>query len=156
MTSILPMILLAPVLLAAAITVLRDMRIPDVIVAGAIGLFLVTSPLVPLPELWLRFVAGLSVLIVGIAVFSFRATGASDLRFAAAVVLFVPSAALGSFGLLVAIGLLGVALLSATLRSSPAPAMDGWQVFGSERLPLGLALVFAGLALPATLAAGLF
>lgn len=152
--GLLPLVLLAPVLVAAALSDLRHMRIPNALNLAALVLFLVCIPLVGAAEAGSRATVALAVFVLGFAAFRLRLIGGGDAKFLAAVTLFVPVQTLGTFGLVLAGALLlGVAALSA-FRARPGAEGAAWRaVRPGGDFPMGVSTALAGLAHPAVVLA---
>jgi prepilin peptidase CpaA len=79
-----------PICVWVALTDLRQMRIPNVAVLALVGVFLAAGLVVlPLPELGLRLLQLVVVLLAGFVVSSLGLAGAGDAKFAAAMAPFV-------------------------------------------------------------------
>ncbi len=153
-TALLPLVLLAPVLVAAAFWDLRHMRVPNALNLIALGLFAACVPLIGAAEAGSRATVALAVFVLGFAAFRLRLIGGGDAKFLAAVMLFVPVQTLGTFGIVMAGALLlGVAALTA-LRAGRWAEGAAWRAIrpGSD-FPMGLSIALAGLAHPAVLVA---
>jgi len=147
--ELLPLILLAPILIAVAYFDLRYMRIPNVLVLIACALFLVTSPFVAVPELGVRLLTALLMLGVGFAFFATGLFGGGDAKMLAALMLFVPSQTYVIFGYgfsFAMIAGIGLILLLRTVRVLTDSTWVSLQQRGT--FPMGISIAMAGLLHP--------
>lgn len=147
--QIVPLLCLAPVLMAVAYFDLKYMRIPNWLVYIALALFVVTVPLIGWEEAGLRFLAGLLIFAIGVASFAMGWFGGGDVKMLAALVLFVPSPTyyLFAFGFSAAM-LIGVSFV---LMLRAAPGSDRIEYKGLQargKFPMGISIAGAGLAHP--------
>lgn len=150
--DILPLLALSPVMVAVAISDLRHLRIPNLLVLITLGLFLCAMPFLPLAEVGLRVATAFVVFAVGFAAFVFGKIGGGDVKMLAALMLFVPSGSLTAFGYsFCAATLLGVGI-SLWLQNRTTARASDWAVCRSNgKFPMGLSIAMAGLSLPVTL-----
>jgi len=143
------MLLVAPLLVAVAYYDLRYMRIPNIISLIALGLFVVTVPLVSTDELLLRVAAGAVILAVGLVLFGLRLLGGGDLKILAVLMLFIPSQTWTEFGWALSAAVLLGASFIVLLRSAPWLAETSWVTIRARgQFPLGLSIALAGLFHP--------
>ena len=143
-----PNLLIAPLLIYAAYSDLRYMRIPDFISIALVALFTVTILIqVPL-DIGARIAVATGIFVIGYTGFSFRLIGGGDVKFLSALALFVPRSELTVFANLFSVSLLvGVFLICVAQRSRLANV--GWKSFSARgRFPMGLSIAMAGLMLP--------
>ena len=152
-SAVLPLILLIPVLCAVAWNDLRHMRIPNLLVLLALGLFVICMPLLGWTEIAWRLGVAFAVLVLGSIGFALRLVGGGDVKMLAALMLFVPSQTLNGFGYGLALALvLGVVFVLA-LRAMPFPRGGDLAVIRSPgKFPMGVSIALAGI-LHATLIA---
>lgn len=151
---LLPLLLLAPVLVAAALSDLRDMRIPNGLSLIALALFLLCLPFVGLAEAGLRAAVAAAVFALGFVGFALRLIGGGDAKFLAAVTLFIPVETLALFALVLAAALVLGVLAVLGLRASPWAEAATWRAARpGDSFPMGLSIALAGLAHPAVVVA---
>lgn len=151
--TMLPLLLLAPLLAVAAYTDLRMMRIPNVLPLAALALFGACALFAPPPDLLGRAIAAAVVFAIGYAGFAARMFGGGDVKMLAAMTLFIPVASLPFFAYALSAGLLlGIALVLG-LRRLPAMAQTGWKSMTVRRgFPMGVSMALAGWIHTVTLA----
>ncbi|HSG53931.1 MAG TPA: prepilin peptidase [Paracoccaceae bacterium] len=136
------------VLIAAALWDLRQLRIPNGLVYVLLAVFvLMLAPCLPWSVLGLRVLAAGGLLGFGLVAFAYGLFGGGDVKFLAALLLFVPSGTLVVFALVMALSLLAsIALILAARRLAPGYS-GGWGVLRAQkgRLPMGLAFGIGGL-----------
>lgn len=145
-----PLLLIAPLLIAAAYCDLRFMRIPNSISLILVAVFVVAALLYPPPDVLTRLTAASIVFGLGFTAFGFHLIGAGDVKLLSALVLFIPANGLILFANLFSASLLiGVASILLLRRSRFAGA-PGWKsLSGSRKFPMGISIALAGLAFPA-------
>ncbi|MEO1949092.1 prepilin peptidase [Thioclava sp.] len=151
--QLLPLAALAPILIWVALSDLREMRIPNRIVLITLGFFALCAPFLGLHELSLRLAAGAITFLVGYVFFVLRAFGGGDVKFLAALMLFVPSAAMGEFLIAFSVALFAGSALTMGLQSAPVatrlgPRLGWKSCYARGKLPMGVSIALAGLALP--------
>lgn len=148
MTELLPFYLLLPLVLIAAVTDLRALRIPNAIVYAALALFVVTLPLVPYAEALGRAMVAAACFLICFFIYHLRMIGGGDAKFLPAVILFVPVGDVAAFMYCFSFGLaLGIASLSIarTLVQDPE-LVNGWTSLARPRtFPVGYAIAIAAL-----------
>lgn len=150
--DILPLLTLSPVLVAVAISDLRFLRIPNLLVLSALGVFLCAGFFLPITEVGLRVASAFVVFAVGFVAFAFGKIGGGDVKMTAALVLFVPSGSLTTFGYsFCAATLVGVGI-SLWMQSRASAQNSTWAACRADgKFPMGLSIALAGLSLPVTL-----
>ncbi|MEM6824749.1 MAG: prepilin peptidase [Pseudomonadota bacterium] len=147
--ALLPLLLLAPLLVAVAWFDLRYLRIPNWLVVAALLLYVVTVPLIGFEEAGLRLLAAFIVLAVGTVSFAFRLFGGGDVKMLAALVLFVPSQSYVLFGYTFAVSiLLGISLIMTMRRTPFVRDLNLASLKAIGAFPMGISISAAGLALP--------
>ncbi|MEO6298293.1 MAG: prepilin peptidase [Paracoccaceae bacterium] len=147
--NIVPMLLLAPVLVAVAYFDLRFMRIPNGLTLITLGVLALIILFFPPADLWARLaIAGL-VFALGCVGFAFRMVGGGDVKILSALMLAVPTSGIAVFANVFSVSLITGIILVLTLRRFPIVAKLGWKSFGgSTKFPMGLSIAMAGLAFP--------
>lgn len=147
--DLIPMVLLAPVLVAVAYFDLRFMRIPNVLTFIALGVVAVAFLFVPPADLWTRLAVAAIVLVLGVAAFAFRLIGGGDVKILPALLLAVPTYCLSIFANVFAASMIVGIVLVLALRRLPVINGLGWKTFGgSTKFPMGLSIAMSGLAFP--------
>lgn len=147
--QLVPLVALAPVLIWGAVSDLREMRIPNLVVLIALGCFVVWTPLLGWGEVGMRVLAAAVTFAIGYVLFALRAFGAGDVKFLTVLILFVPSAAVSEFLLLLSVALVLGSIISLGLQAAPVAARLRWKsVRARGKLPMGISLAMSGLALP--------
>ncbi len=147
--SLIPLILMSPILLAVGFCDFRYMRIPNVLSVLAIIVFIATAYFIPFQELGLRVALSLATLVIGFIAFSLRMFGGGDIKMLAALMLFIPSHTLTLFAFVFSISLLvGIGLI-VTLRTAPGARQSNWvSLQANAKFPMGISISLAGLAHP--------
>lgn len=145
--TVFPLMLVLPLLAAAAVTDLRLLRIPNVLPAAVVTVFVLVVLLSPPPDLSARLAIAAATFAVGFLAFTFRLVGGGDVKMLAALMLFIPAASALLFANIFAASLLvGVGLLGA-LRRIDVPAVHGWRGLSEPRkFPMGISIAMAGFA----------
>jgi prepilin peptidase CpaA len=149
MMALVPLLLLAPVLVMVAWSDLRHMRIPNALSLVAVGLFVGCAMVAPPADLWIRVgVAGV-VFALGFIGFCRGLWGGGDVKFLAALMLFVPVTTLSAFSYVFSVSMLTGIGLVLGLRRIPAASGFGWKsISESTKFPMGLSIAMAGLMHP--------
>ena len=148
--ALVPLISLAPLLLATIWFDLRFLRIPNVLVGAVVMMAIVLAPfLLTWPDMAARLVVAGVVFVAGFAGFLCRLIGGGDVKLLAALMLFVPPSQLTVFCLLFSAALLiGIGVVQAMRAYAHKPG-SAWGVLREKRrYPMGLSIGLAGLALP--------
>lgn len=157
--SLVPLMLLAPVLLAVAASDLRHMRIPNALSLAAVALFAICLPWFPAEDLPLRLGVAAAVFILGFGAFCLRLIGGGDVKILAALLLFVPVPTMPVFANLFAAALAVGIVTLLLVRLLPVARRSSWpSMQRTRRFPMGISIALAGLAHPfiAPIAAGSF
>lgn len=147
--ALVPLLILAPVLVMVAWSDLRHLRIPNALSLVAIGLFALCAMMAPPADLGLRVgIAGM-VFALGFIGFCRGLWGGGDVKFLAALMLFVPVTTLAVFSYVFSASMLAGIALVLGLRRLPAASGFGWKsMSGSTKFPMGLSIAMAGLLHP--------
>lgn len=147
--EIVPMLLLAPVLMAVAYFDLRFMRIPNILSLMVLAVFAVAAFFFPPADLLARLVIATSVLLLGFIGFSFRLIGGGDVKILSALMLVVPTSGIAVFANVFSVSMFAGIILVLAIRRFPQINSLGWKSFGgSHKFPMGLSIALAGLAFP--------
>lgn len=147
--EIVPMLLLAPVLMAVAYFDLRFMRIPNILSLMVLAVFAVAAFFFPPADLLARLVIATSVLLLGLIGFSFRLIGGGDVKILSALMLVVPTGGIAVFANVFSVSMFAGIILVLAIRRFPQINSLGWKSFGgSHKFPMGLSIALAGLAFP--------
>lgn len=147
--EIVPMLLLAPVLMAVAYFDLRFMRIPNILSLMVLAVFAVAAFFFPPADLLARLVIATSVLLLGFIGFSFHLIGGGDVKILSALMLVVPTSGIVVFANVFSISMFAGIILVLAIRRFPQVNSLGWKSFGgSHKFPMGLSIALAGLAFP--------
>ncbi|MBD3802347.1 hypothetical protein BMI90_14100 [Thioclava sp. L04-15] len=153
--QLLPLVALAPLLFMVAFSDLREMRIPNRLVLIALGLFVLCAPLLGWSEIGARLTVAGVTLAIGYVLFTLRAFGGGDVKFLTVLMLFVPSAAVAQFLIVFSVSLIIGSGIAIGLQRAPVAARLDWMTCRRRgKLPMGISLAMAGLALPYVLAIG--
>lgn len=150
MGALLPLMLLAPLLVAVGLSDLRHMRIPNLYSQIAVGVFVLMLPFGLIGDPLARIIAAGLVLALGFAAFALGKIGGGDVKFLSALMLFVPVSTLGIFAYVFAFALaLGIASILLLRRAALLTGI-GWQAFGTgeQGFPMGISIALAGLLHP--------
>ena len=148
--NMIPMLLLAPLLVAVAFGDLARLRISNRLVLAALILFATSVPLFAPDELSLRLAAGVAVFLALAVLFALGLMGGGDVKMLPAVVLFVPPEHWGNFALVLSAALLaGVAGVGVARAAVGSRGPTGWLAIDTPRaFPMGVSIALAGLLLP--------
>lgn len=147
--ELIPLLLLAPVMVAVAYADLRYLRIPNILGLAALALFVLTAPLLTWGELGWRMTAAAIVFGVSFAMFALRLIGGGDVKIIAALMLFIPSQTHALFALNFSASLLlGIALIL-TLRAAPIFQNTRFVSIKTENgFPMGISIALSGILHP--------
>ena len=147
--SLVPLILISPILIAVAYCDLRFMRIPNVLSVLILAIFVTALLIDPPDDLLARLAVAAAVFGLGFTGFCFRMLGGGDVKILSAVMLFVPLHSLGLFAYIFSAALLvGIAAIL-TLRRLPLATDHRWKsISGSTRFPMGVSIALAGIVHP--------
>lgn len=142
-------VFLAPVLIYAAYTDLRWLRLSNKLCLLTLALGCVVCAGLPFEEALGRLTIAVLVFCLGLALFAVRVVAAGDVKFLSALMLFVPTPDLVLFSQIFSVALLVGVVLVVTGRRIPAFAQSNWQSMSTPRVfPMGISIAMAGLALP--------
>lgn len=144
---------LVPVVLAGAASDLRHLKIRNLQVLAAIGLFVVLAPVVlDMQELPARLLAAGVGFAICFALFALRVIGGGDAKMLPAVLLFIPPGELVLFLRIFAVALAVVSLGALVVQRSPAFRRIGWSSIREQRqVPVGVAIAASVLLLAVTM-----
>ena len=144
------LLLIGPLLIAAAYCDLRFLRIPNAISLFLVAVFVGAALTSPPDDVAVRLAAFAAVFGLGFLAFAYRLVGGGDVKLLSALVLVIPADGLILFANLFSLSLLiGVATIL-LLRRTPLAAASGWKSLSEGRnFPMGISIALAGLAYPA-------
>lgn len=149
MTAMVPLLLIAPLLVAVAYSDLSRMRIPNVLSLAAMAVFGLAALLAPPDDLVARIAVAGTVFVLGFGAFCLRLFGGGDVKMLSALLLFVPVPTMPLFGFVFAASMLAGIAIVLGLRRIPAAHRLGWKsISGSTGFPMGLSIAMAGLLHP--------
>jgi prepilin peptidase CpaA len=152
--ALVPLLLMAPVLIAVAYCDMRYMRIPNMLSLIAIGIFVVTAPLIGWPEAGLRLAVAAVVFILGFIAFAFRLFGGGDIKMLSALMLFVPTQTLALYAYVFSAAMLIGIVFILSLRAGPWFRDSSWiSMQAKGKFPMGISIALSGLLHPAIVAA---
>lgn len=145
-----PLLLIAPLLVAVAYSDLSRMRIPNALSLVALVVFGLTALLAPPDDLVARVAVAATVFALGFGAFCLRLFGGGDVKMLSALLLFVPLPTMPLFGFVFSASMLAGIAIVLGLRRIPAAHRLGWKsISGSTGFPMGLSIAMAGLIHPA-------
>jgi len=151
--TMLPLLLIAPLLVWGAWSDLRRMRIPNAVSLVALVVFGVTILVAPPEDLVARIAVASAVFAAGFVTYLFGLFGGGDVKMLSALILFVPAPTLVLFAYVFSAAMLVGMGIVLGLRRVPAAHRLGWKsISGSTGFPMGLSIAMAGLAHPAAAA----
>lgn len=146
---LLPLLTLAPLLVAVAMSDLRNLRIPNSYCLAAIALFAVTAAAGLAPDYAVRIAVAAAVLGIGFAAYCLKLFGGGDVKFMAALLLFVPVDSLRLYAFVFAAAMLaGIAAFLSLKRLPAAAALDWRSMAPGRQLPMGVPIALSGLLHP--------
>lgn len=139
------LIALIPVVLASALSDLRQLKIRNTHVLTAICLFASLAPfLLDGDEIASRLLVATLTFAVCFALFALRVIGGGDAKMFAVVMLFVPATDAEYFLRIFAIALAAVSLGALVLQDSPAVRWLSWSSVQERRhVPVGVAIAIS-------------
>ena len=144
---------IAPILVYAAYSDLRQLRIPNWTSIVMLAVFAILLPTLPMSEILDRVLLALIVLSLGFVLFAVNALGAGDVKLLSALVLFVPSGQVALFFLIFSPALLLGIVAICLMRAHPPARMAGWQsIVTPAAFPMGISIALTGLVFLALLA----
>lgn len=145
-----PLLLIAPLLVAVAYSDLSRMRIPNLLSLVALAVFGLAALISPPDDLVARVSVAGTVFVLGFGAFCLGLFGGGDVKMLAALLLFVPVPTMPLFGLVFSASMLAGIAIVLGLRRIPAAHRLGWKsISGSTGFPMGLSIAMAGLLHPA-------
>ena len=140
----LPLLLLGPVLLFAAWSDLSRMRIPNALSLIAVALFAGSVLAGLVPDAPARLGVAAAVLGLGFAAFAAGLSGGGDVKFLAALMLFVPVPALTLYAWVFCAAMALGMLLVLSLRRVPALQATGWRSMQpGHHFPMGISIALS-------------
>lgn len=144
-----PLLALAPLLVAVALSDLRKLRIPNSYCLAAVALFAVAAAAGLAPDFALRIVVAASVLVLGFAAYCLKLFGGGDVKFMAVLLLFVPVESLQLYAFVFSAAMLaGIAAFLSLKRLPAAAALDWRSMAPGRQLPMGVPIALSGLLHP--------
>lgn len=144
-----PLLALAPLLVAVALSDLRTLRIPNSYCLAAIALFAASAVAGLAPDYAFRIAVAAAVLILGFAAYCLKLFGGGDVKFMAALLLFVPVDSLQLYALVFSVAMLAGIAAFLSLKRLPAAAALNWRSMAPGRqLPMGVPIALSGLLHP--------
>lgn len=147
--DLLGMIVLAPVMVAVALSDLRHMRIPNSLSLIGLGLLVAVALAFPPEDLPARLAVAMIVFTLGFLGFALGLVGGGDVKILSVMLLAVPANALPIYAYVFSASMfVGIAAILA-LRRVPQVSGWGWKAFGgSTGFPMGLSIALSGLSFP--------
>lgn len=147
--GIILLLALVPVVVASALSDLRHLKIRNLQVLAAVGVFVVLAPVfLDLQELPARLLAAGVGFAICFVLFALRVIGGGDAKMLPAVLLFVPPVELVLFLRLFAVALAVVSVGALVVQRSPAFRRIGWSSITEQRhVPVGVAIAASVLLL---------
>ena len=143
--EMLPLALVIPVLLIAAASDLRHLRIPNNLSLVALALFACCIFFLPYQEVLLRLLFASLVFVIGFLLFAFRIVGGGDVKLFSALILFIPTQSLSQFGYVFSTSLLIGIIIMISLRNLPLDLGHNWLSLRTRNaLPMGISIAMAG------------
>lgn len=148
MTGTLPLLLIAPFLVAVAYFDLRYMRIPNMLSLILLAVFAMVAIVSPPGDVMPRVAVAAAVLAVGIVAFGFRLFGGGDVKVLSALMLFIPVWSIGIFALVFSASLLAGIVAITVMRRIRVLRHSTWTAFQTVTFPMGISIALAGLVHP--------
>lgn len=147
--TLLPLVLIGPVLIATILSDLRHLRIPNSYCLAGLLVFAAGALAWPPQDLPYRLIVAGAIFLAGYAGFARGLVGGGDVKILAVLMLFIPVPTLVIFANLFSFSLFfGVAILLALRRLPTAPPAGWTGIWGSRGFPMGLSIGMAGLMHP--------
>lgn len=148
--QVFPLVLLSPVLIAAAWSELRRGEVPAVLGLAALSLFIVTMPFLAWAEITARAGLAACVFLMAYIALTRGFVSRGEVPLFGAMMLFVPSGAVGLYGLALALSmpLAGNLRIAPRTPHHPAHGAPDRPAVARRGIALGLPLAFSGLLLP--------
>lgn len=146
MPSLIPLILLAPILLFAAYCDLRWMRIPNYISLIGIAIFLLTVPILEPSEAMWRLAASTGVFVIGFILFAMGYFGGGDVKLISVLALVVPTPIWGAMPMIFSGAMLVGMVTIGLWQRAPRLHAIGWvSVTARGRFPMGVSIAGTGI-----------
>lgn len=141
-----PLILFVPVLVFVMLSDLRWMRIPNWTSLAGVALFILAAPWLGWDEAVSRAIVAVAVFVLGFGLFAARILAGGDVKFLAALMLFIPSGSLFLFGMVFSASMLFATFLVVSARTSPMTDHSRWVGLRARaHMPMGVAMGLAGI-----------
>lgn len=151
--SVIPLLLLSPLLIAVGYFDLRYMRIPNVFSLVALAVFAMMALMFPAGDLGSRLLAAAAILVIGFGSFAMGLFGGGDVKVLAVMMLFVPTSTLAIFAFVFAGAMASGILAVLILRTSERITHSGWKGLASiGSFPMGVSLAVTGILHPIVVA----
>jgi prepilin peptidase CpaA len=147
--DVLLLLLFLPIIIGSAVSDFQQLKIRNVQVLTALGLFVLVSPfLLGVDELWSRYLAAALTFGICFILFSLRFIGGGDAKMMPVVILFVPGGEIVLFLRIFAFALLLVSLGALFIQRTPRLRRAGWTTAQERRqVPVGVAMAISAAAL---------
>ena len=140
-----PLFFVIPLLIAAAASDLRHLRISNKLSIIALVLFAASCVLLPPDEILARVLCAGLVFVLGFILFAFHIVGGGDVKILSALMLFIPSYSVMLFGYVFSASLLVGITVILLLRKMPLGVGANWASVQSDNtLPMGISIALAG------------
>ena len=148
--QVVPLILVAPLLAAMALSDLKHLKIPNRLVLAMLAIFTLSAPCCLSPQdIGHRAIAGVVAFALGLLSYPLRLWGGGDIKAIAVLVLFVPSHSLPLFACLFSASMAAGMALVLTTRAVLGSADSLWFALRSKAgYPMGVSIAITGLLLP--------
>lgn len=144
-----PLMALAPLLIAVAVSDLRRLRIPNSYCLSAVALFAASAVAGLAPDYALRIAVAVSVLVLGFVAYCLKLFGGGDVKFMAALLLFVPVDSLQVYAFVFSAAMVAGIAAFLSLKRLPAAAALNWRSMAPGRqMPMGVPIALSGLLHP--------
>lgn len=144
--ELLPLLFVTPVLILAATSDLRYLRIPNRLSIIALVLFVASCALLSLDEIIARVICANVVFGIGFLLFAFGILGGGDVKLLSALMLFIPTSSLLLFGYVFSISMLMGITIIVLCRAAPLQLGANWvSLQNSNTLPMGISIAMAGI-----------
>lgn len=149
---IVPLLALAPLLVAVALSDLRNLRIPNSYCLSAVAVFVLAMTTGLAPDYALRIAVAATVFALGFGAYCLGLFGGGDVKFLSALMLFIPVDTLQVYAFVFSaamlIGIAGVL----SMKRLPAVAPPTWRSMAPGRqVPMGVPIALSGLLHPLVL-----
>lgn len=147
-----PLLALAPLLVAIALSDLRNLRIPNIYCLSAVAVFVLAVMTGLAPDYALRIAVAATVFVLGFGAYCLGLFGGGDVKFLSALLLFIPVDSLQTYAFVFSaamlIGIVGVL----SVKRLPALVPPGWRSMAPGRqIPMGVPIALSGLLHPLVL-----